>query len=316
MATLPEAQELIDALAPDDPTDTLWRLFDSGRMDNIAPELSLLRMEQDPIHRHKDVLSHTVAVTAKTKPDLTIRLAALFHDVGKPRTRRIDEHGVTFRHHEAVGARMARKRLTALGFDDQLVDSVTELVRMSGRFKGYSDGWSDSAVRRYAREAGPLLGELNHLIRCDCTTRNARKLEGIQQAMDDLERRIGELAEADRIAAERPDMDGSDVMEFLGIEPGPQVGEAVRMLLEIKRNEGTLERAELERRLRNWWGGAHQRVTGGRSAPASDAQRMMSNSTRRLARRPASLPLSAIGSDSPRPTDVTRPRSTPCEISR
>jgi poly(A) polymerase len=246
-------QELADALLPEDPTDSLWRVLDSGRMDVIAPELSLLKMEQDPIHRHKDVLAHTVAVTAKTRPDLKIRLAALFHDVGKPRTRRIDDDGVTFRHHEAVGARMTRKRLTELEFDEPLVDDVTEMVRMSGRFKGYSDGWSDSAVRRYAREAGPLLGELNDLIRCDCTTRNLEKVAGIQRAMDDLERRIAELAEADRRAAERPDMDGDAVMKFLGIEPGRAVGEAVRMLLEIKRTEGTLGREELEARLTSWW---------------------------------------------------------------
>ncbi len=222
-------------------------------MDEIAPEIPLLHMEQDPIHRHKDVLSHSIAVTAKTKPDLTIRLAALFHDVGKPKTRRIDDEGVTFRHHEAVGARMVRKRLTALDFDEQMVDDVSELVRLSGRFKGYTDGWSDSAVRRYARDAGPLLPSLNHLIRCDCTTRNARKFEGIQKAMDDLERRIGELAEADRKAAERPDMSGDDVMEYLDIAPGPLVGKAVKMLLELKRTEGSLPREELESRLDQWW---------------------------------------------------------------
>ncbi len=253
MATQTPADVLVEALLPEDPTETLWALFDSGRMDDIAPELSLLRMEQDPIHRHKDVLAHTVAVTANTRPEITVRLAALFHDVGKPRTRRIDDGGVTFRHHEAVGARMTRKRLNALAFDEDLVERVTELVRMSGRFKGYSDGWTDSAVRRYAREAGPLLGDLNHLIRCDCTTRNPKKFAGIQQAMDDLERRIGELADADRRAAERPDMDGSEVMAYLDIPPGPAVGEAVRMLLEIKRSEGQLERAELERRLDAWW---------------------------------------------------------------
>ncbi len=238
---------------PDDPTNSLWKLMDSGRADSIAPELPLLRMEQDPIHRHKDVLSHTIAVTAKTRPDLTIRLAALFHDVGKPKTRRIDDQGVTFRHHEAVGARMARKRLTALGFDEELVEDVAELVRMSGRFKGYTDGWSDSAVRRYAREAGPLLGNLNHLIRCDCTTRNAKKLAGIQQAMDELEQRIGDLAEAERRAAERPDMDGNAVMEYLDLPPGPAVGEAVKMLLAVKRAEGELDRSELEARLDAWW---------------------------------------------------------------
>lgn len=253
MSVGPEGQDLVDALMPDDPSKSLWSILDSGRMETIAPELPLLRMEQDPIHRHKDVLAHTIAVVVKTKPDLTIRLAALFHDVGKPRTRRIDDGGVTFRHHEAVGARMARKRLDALGFDGDLVHDVTELVRMSGRFKGYSDGWSDSAVRRYAREAGPLLGSLNHLIRCDCTTRNARKLAGIQEAMDDLEQRIGELAEADRRDAERPDMDGSDVMVYLDIPPGRDVGEAVKMLLEIKRTEGTLKRSELEARLDAWW---------------------------------------------------------------
>ncbi len=250
-----EAHELLDVLRPDDPTDSLWSAFDSGRMERIAPELPLLRMEQDPIHRHKDVLAHTVAVVSKTRADDRVRLAALFHDVGKPRTRRIDGEGVTFRHHEAVGARMTIKRLTALGFDDDMIEPVSELVRLSGRFKGYSDGWTDSAVRRYAREAGPLLGDLNHLIRCDCTTRNRRKAQGIQDAMDDLERRIAELAEADRRAAERPDMDGSDVMAYLGIEPGPKVGEAVRMLLEVKRTEGSLPRAELEARLDEWWTG-------------------------------------------------------------
>lgn len=248
-----EARELVDVLSPDDPTDALWRAFDSGRMDDIAPELPLLRMEQDPIHRHKDVLSHTIAVTAKTRPELRVRLAALFHDVGKPKTRRIDDEGVTFRHHEAVGARMARKRLSALEFDDELVDDVAELVRMSGRFKGYTDGWTDSAVRRYAREAGSLLGDLNHLIRCDCTTRNRRKAQALQEAMDDFERRIAELAEADRRAAERPDMSGDEVMEHLGIPPGPHVGRAVRMLLELKRSEGSLPREELQDRLDAWW---------------------------------------------------------------
>ena len=248
-----EAKDLIDALMPEDPSASLWEIFDSGRMGDIAPELPLLRMEQDPIHRHKDVLAHTIAVTANTRPELRVRLAALFHDVGKPRTRRIDDGGVTFRHHEAVGARMTKKRLVTLGFDEDVIDDVTELVRMSGRFKGYADGWSDSAVRRYAREAGPLLGQLNHLIRCDCTTRNARKFEGIQRAMDELEQRIGDLAEADRRAAERPDMDGRAVMDYLGIEPGPAVGEAVKMLLELKRAEGSLDRSELEARLDVWW---------------------------------------------------------------
>ena len=253
MNVAPVAQDLLDALAVDDPTNSLWSLCDSGRMDEIAPEIPLLRMEQDPIHRHKDVLAHSIAVTAKTRPDPIIRLAALFHDVGKPRTRRIDDDGVTFRHHEAVGARMVRKRFKSLEFDEDIIDQVAELVRLSGRFKGYSDGWSDAAVRRYARDAGALLPSLNHLIRCDCTTRNARKLENIQQAMDDLERRIGELAEADRIAAERPDMNGDDVMAYLDLAPGPLVGKATKMLLELKRTEGELPREELEARLDKWY---------------------------------------------------------------
>ena len=150
---------------------------------------------------------------------------------------------------------MARSRLTAMGFDESVVDEVVGLVRLSGRFKGYSDGWSDAAVRRYARDAGPLLGRLNHLIRCDCTTRNRVKAAGIQAAMDDLESRIAELAEATRRAAERPGMDGAAVMAHLGIGPGRQVGEALAYLLALKRDEGDLERAELEARLEAWWAG-------------------------------------------------------------
>ena len=253
MTATSDADELTAILLPDDPVPTLWEAIDSGRMDALVPELPLLRMEQDPIHRHKDVLTHTIAVTAKTGPDLRVRLGALFHDIGKPRTRMIDDEGVTFRHHEAVGARMTRKRLAALGFDEAVIDDVTELVRLSGRFKGYTDGWSDSAVRRYARDAGHLLGALNELVRCDCTTRNPRKVRALQEGMDDLERRIATLAEADRRAAERPGMDGQEVMAYLGLAPGPLVGEALAHLLAIKRAEGDLDRAELERRLDAWY---------------------------------------------------------------
>lgn len=253
MAIATAADELTEILLPEDPVSSLWRAIDSGRMDELAPELPALRMEQDPIHRHKDVLSHTIAVTAKTRPDLRVRLGALFHDVGKPRTRNIDAEGVTFRHHEAVGARMTRKRLDALGYDEVIVDDVAELVRLSGRFKGYSDGWSDSAVRRYARDAGHLLGALNELVRCDCTTRNPAKVRALQDGMDDLERRIATLAEADRRAAERPDLDGDAVMAYLGLPPGPVVGKALKFLLELKRTEGDLDRSELESRLDAWY---------------------------------------------------------------
>ena len=231
----------------------LWASVESGEMDILVPELPLLLMEQDPIHRHKDVLAHTIAVVNKTRPELTIRLGALFHDIAKPRTRSFEHGGVTFRHHEVVGSRMARRRLETLGYPDQTVDDVSELVRLSGRFKGYSDGWSDSAVRRYARDAGALLGTLNEMIRCDCTTRGKVKVAAIQAAMDDLEQRISVLAEADRRAAERPEMDGAAVMEHLGIGPGPGVGQALAFLLALKRTEGHLEIGELKARLDAWW---------------------------------------------------------------
>ncbi|MCY4424018.1 MAG: HDIG domain-containing protein, partial [Acidimicrobiaceae bacterium] len=216
-------------------------------------ELPALRMEQDPIHRHKDVLAHTVAVVAKTPDDLVVRLAALFHDIGKPCTRSYEHGEVTFRHHEAVGARMTRGRLTALNFDETTVSDVSELVRLSGRFKGYASGWSDAAVRRYARDAGPLLGRLNQLVRSDCTTRNLQKEADLHRQIDDLERRIAELAEAERKAAERPQIDGGAVMAHLGVAPGPDVGQALRWLLELKRTEGELPPDELLARLDDWW---------------------------------------------------------------
>lgn len=247
------ADRLTELLLRPDCAQGLWAAVDSGEMDELIPELPLLRMEQDPIHRHKDVLAHTIAVVNKTEPEITVRLGALFHDIGKPRTRSFEHGEVTFRHHEAVGARLARKRLTSLGYDEQLIEDVAELVRLSGRFKGYSEGWSDSAVRRYARDAGHLLGKLNHMIRCDCTTRNRLKEAGIQAAMDDLENRIAVLAEQDRSRAERPGLNGADVMAYLGIGPGPEVGEALAFLLSIKRTEGDLDSRELERRLDIWW---------------------------------------------------------------
>jgi poly(A) polymerase len=246
-------QLLIDALTAPDPTEGLWSLCDSGLADEVVPELPALRLEQDPIHRHKDVLAHTIAVTAKTSPDLTVRLAALFHDIGKPATRSFDHGGVTFRHHEAVGAKITRARLRELGFHTQTVKDVTELVRLSGRFKGYADGWSDSAVRRYARDAGHLLGHLNELVRCDCTTRNRAKAARLQREIDDLEARIVRLAREDRRAAERPQIDGKAVMEHLGISGGPDVGAALAFLLDLKRADGDLPLDEVYARLDTWW---------------------------------------------------------------
>lgn len=236
-----------------DPSRGLWELVDSGLAAEVIPELPALRLEQDPIHRHKDVLSHTIAVVAKTRPDLRVRLAALFHDIGKPLTRAYVDGSVTFHHHEAVGAKMTRKRLRSIGYDEELVRDVTELVRLSGRFKGYADGWTDSAVRRYARDAGHLLADLNELVRCDCTTRNRAKAERLQEQVDDLERRINQLAAEDRRRAERPAIDGTRVMELLGIPPGPLVGEAVRHLLALKRSGDAIDDASAEVALKEWW---------------------------------------------------------------
>lgn len=251
--TVTPAEALDLLLNDDDVSVSLWRAIDSGLMDELVPEMAALRMEQDPIHRHKDVLAHTVAVVSQTPPDPIVRLAALFHDIAKPRTRSFEHGGVTFRHHEHVGSRMTRKRLTELGYDEAIVEEVSELVRLSGRFKGYADGWSDAAVRRYARDAGPLLGRLNNLIRSDCTTRNQSKADALQSSIDELETRIADLAEADRVAAERPEIDGSVVMEHLDIEAGPAVGKAMKFLLDLKRSEGTLGHDEVLARLDQWW---------------------------------------------------------------
>jgi poly(A) polymerase len=254
------ADELTAILLADDVSASLWSALESGRLAGLVPELPALRMEQDPIHKHKDVLTHTIAVVAKTKPDLRVRLAALFHDIAKPRTRSYEHGGVTFRHHEVVGAKMTRKRLAALGYPDDIVHDVADLVRLSGRFKGYGDGWTDSAVRRYARDAGHLLGQLNELVRCDCTTRNKIRVAHLHREIDELEQRIRTLADEDRRAAERPGLDGNAVMEHLAVGPGPWVGEALAFLLAIKRDEGDLPRGELSRRLDDWW--------AARSAPA------------------------------------------------
>ncbi len=245
--------DLDAALLQPDPSPSLWRLVDDGRAAEILPELPALRLEQDPIHRHKDVLTHTIAVVSKTPPRLVVRLAALFHDIGKPLTRAYVDGQVTFHHHEAVGAKMTKKRLRALGYPDDVVRDVAELVRLSGRFKGYAEGWSDAAVRRYARDAGHLLGDLNELVRCDCTTRNRAKAERLQEQVDDLEQRIAELAAEDRRRAERPAIDGTRVMELLDLPPGPLVGEAVRYLLEEKRSGRAEDTEAAEAALRAWW---------------------------------------------------------------
>jgi poly(A) polymerase len=246
--------ELNKLLVVEEPSAGLWFLVDTGIADVILPELPAMQLEQDPIHRHKDVLAHTIAVVAKTRPNLVVRMAALLHDVGKPKTRSIGPKGVSFHHHEVVGARMARDRLRALRYPNDLVESISQLVYLHLRFHGYSDDvWSDAAVRRYVRDAGDLLDELNELTRCDCTTRNERKARLLATRMDALEARIAELREQEELQAIRPDLDGQAVMAHLGIPPGRAVGEALQMLLEARLDEGPLPEDEAKRRLDEWW---------------------------------------------------------------
>ena len=239
------------------PTAGLRFLVATGLADHFLPELSGLALEQDPIHRHKDVLEHTFAVVEKVDPGHRIvRLAALFHDVGKPRTRAFGPGGVSFHHHEVVGARMTRDRMRALRYSSDDVAAVSRLVELHLRFHGYREGdggWTDSAVRRYVRDAGGLLDELNELTRCDCTTRNAAKAKGLAKRMDELEARIERLSDEEELRALRPDIDGVRVMEHLGIAPGPAVGQALAFLLEARIEEGPLGEEEALRRLDAWW---------------------------------------------------------------
>jgi poly(A) polymerase len=245
--------ELDKLMVVDDPSAGLWFLADTGLADLFLPELPALRVEQDPIHRHKDVLAHSIAVVAKTQPRLKVRLAALFHDVGKPKTRAVGPAGVSFHHHEVVGARMTRDRMRALRYSNEMVHDVSLLVELHLRFHTYKMGWTDSAVRRFVRDAGPLLPELIELTRCDCTTRNQRKAQTLARRMDELEARIAELRAQEELAAIRPDLDGAEVMAHLGIGPGPLVGQALRHLLEVRMEEGPLERDEALRRLDAWY---------------------------------------------------------------
>jgi poly(A) polymerase len=210
-------------------------------------------VEQDPVHRHKDVLTHTLAVVAKTSPRLTLRLAALFHDIGKPRTRSIDDGGVSFHHHEVVGARMTRERMRRLRYSNDMVRDVSQLVYLHLRFHTYGMGWTDSAVRRFVRDAGDQLEDLIELTRCDCTTRNQRKADMLARRMDHLEERIADLRARDELLAVRPDMDGEAVMAHLGLGPGPLVGQALRHLLELKLDRGPMDTDEARAALDEWW---------------------------------------------------------------
>ncbi|GAA2519896.1 CCA tRNA nucleotidyltransferase [Rarobacter incanus] len=245
----------------------LRALVDSTLADHILPELPALRLEIDEHHHHKDVYEHTLTVVdqaialetdlagAVPRPDLVLRLAALLHDIGKPPTRKFEAGGgVSFHHHELVGARMTRKRLQAMRFDKDTIKQVSRLVELHLRFHGYGSGeWTDSAVRRYVTDAGPLLERLHRLTRADCTTRNRRRAAALSASYDHLERRIAQIAAKEELAAIRPDLDGEQIMEILGIAPGPEVGAAYKFLLNVRMDEGPLGVDEATARLRAWW---------------------------------------------------------------
>jgi poly(A) polymerase len=244
--------ELSKLLVVDDPSTGLWFLVGTGLACEFLPELPGLALEQDPIHHHKDVLAHTIAVVAKTRPELVVRLAALLHDIGKPKTRSFGPEGVSFHLHDVVGARMTEERLRALKYPKDVIEAVTQLVLLHLRFHTYKMGWTDKAIRRYVRDAGPLLDELNHLVRCDCTTRNQAKARALGRRMDDLDARIADLAEREELASIRPAIDGHRVMELLGVPPGRVVGEALDMLLEVRIEEGPMSEEEAEQHLLAW----------------------------------------------------------------
>lgn len=255
--------ELVKLICGDRPRVGLELLVDTGLAEYVLPELPALRLEIDEHHRHKDVYDHTLTVLERAialeapdqSPDFVLRFAALMHDIGKPKTRRLEADGrVSFHHHEVVGAKMTRARMRALRFDKQTIDDVSRLVELHLRFHGYGTGeWTDSAVRRYVRDAGPLLDRLHKLTRSDCTTRNRRKADELARAYDDLERRIAELKAQEELDAIRPDLNGNEIMEILGLKPGPIVGEAYRHLLELRLDRGPLGKEAATEELLRWW---------------------------------------------------------------
>ncbi len=258
--------ELVKLLSTPSPRRGLALLVDTGLAALVVPELPALRLEVDEHAHHKDVYEHSLTVleqaieleaerTPEAAPDIVLRLAALLHDIGKPSTKRVEAGGaVTFHHHDIVGAKLARKRLTALRFDKDTIAAVSRLIELHLRFFGYSDApWTDSGVRRYVRDAESLLDRLHILTRADVTTRNRRKEARLRGAYDELEVRITALAEQEELQAIRPDLDGEQIMALLEVRPGPIVGEAYRFLLEQRLDEGPLGEPEAERRLRAWF---------------------------------------------------------------
>jgi poly(A) polymerase len=253
--------ELSKLLLSPAPRAGLTLMVDTGLADHVLPELPKLQLEIDEHHRHKDVYEHTLIVLEQAidletdGPDLILRLAALLHDIGKPKTRRFEPGGgVSFHHHEVVGAHMTAARLKKLKYSKEIIDDTSKLVELHLRFHGYGDGeWTDSAVRRYVRDAGPLLERLHKLTRSDCTTRNRRRALMLEHAYDDLEARIATLREQEELDAIRPDLDGNQIMEVLGIKPGRDVGLAYKHLLELRMDRGPMAYDEAVAELRSWW---------------------------------------------------------------
>lgn len=255
------AAELDKLVLGDDPTAGIDLLVQTGMGEVVLPEIGGMQMAIDEHHQHKDVYQHSLTVLRQAialeddGPDLVLRWAALLHDIGKPATRRHEANGGgSFHHHEVVGAKMVRKRLRALKYSKQMVEDISQLVYLHLRFHGYGDGkWTDSAVRRYVTDAGPLLPRLHKLVRADCTTRNKRRAARLQSSYDRLETRIAELAAQEDLARVRPDLDGNQIMELLGIPAGPQVGEAWRFLKELRLERGPLDTDEAAAELLAWW---------------------------------------------------------------
>jgi len=258
--------ELVKLVRADHPVPGLRLLVETGLADLVLPELPALRLESDEHHRHKDVYEHSLTVLEQAialervrdvaeAPDAVLRLAALLHDIGKPKTRRFQAGGtVTFHHHDVVGAKLARKRLRELRFSNDEIDDIARLVELHLRFHGYGAGeWTDSAVRRYVRDAGDQLERLHILTRADCTTRNQRKAARLQRTYDELEERIEALAEQEELDSMRPDLDGNQIMQILGIGPGREVGEAYAFLLELRLEKGPLGVDAATDALRDWW---------------------------------------------------------------
>ena len=255
------AAELDKLLLGADPVAGIDLLVQTGMGEVVLPEVGGMQMAIDEHHQHKDVYQHSLTVLRQAValeddgPDLVLRWSALLHDIGKPATRRHEaDGGVSFHHHEVVGAKMVRKRLRALKYSKQMVDDISQLVYLHLRFHGYGGGkWTDSAVRRYVTDAGPLLPRLHRLVRADCTTRNKRRAARLQVNYDQLEARIAELTAQEDLARVRPDLDGNQIMQLLDIPAGPQVGEAWRFLKELRLDRGPLTDDEARAELLAWW---------------------------------------------------------------